>query len=280
MPSTVQREGTGTIVSPCEPRVSVCTEPTGTPSSSATLLVKRAVSSMPAWPMTRFFGKPVASCASAVISSSGLETTMTTASGEVLRRCSRRPARTIFALVSMRSIRLMPGLRGQAGGDDDDVGVLGALVGAAADADDLRLEALDRPRLVHVQRDALGLALDDVGEHDGLEDVVLGETERGGGAVETGADDGDLAVPGLLCHGRQPIAGAAAAPPGRVRRPGIGQRDDGQREPGAGEQDDVDRPAADGEEADPPHRQQQPQQRRAPTSASPMTTSRAASARR
>ena len=41
-------EGTGTIVSPCEPRVRVCTELTGTPSSSATLLVNRAVSSMPA----------------------------------------------------------------------------------------------------------------------------------------------------------------------------------------------------------------------------------------
>ena len=36
LPSTVQAEGTGTIVSPCEPRVSVRTEPTGTASFSAT----------------------------------------------------------------------------------------------------------------------------------------------------------------------------------------------------------------------------------------------------
>ena len=108
----MQREGTGTIVSPCEPRVSVFTDATGTPSSSATLLVKRAVSSMPAWPMTRFFGKPVASWASAVISSSGLETTMITASGEV-RAMFSATERTIFALVSMRSMRLMPGLRGR-----------------------------------------------------------------------------------------------------------------------------------------------------------------------
>jgi hypothetical protein len=36
LPSTEQADGTGTIVSPCEPRVSVRTEATGTPSRSAT----------------------------------------------------------------------------------------------------------------------------------------------------------------------------------------------------------------------------------------------------
>ena len=36
LPSTVQADGTGTMVSPCEPRVSVLTEPTGTFSRSAT----------------------------------------------------------------------------------------------------------------------------------------------------------------------------------------------------------------------------------------------------
>ncbi len=41
-------------------------------------------------------------------------------------------------------------------------------------ADHRSLEALDRPRLVHVERETLGLALDDVGENDRLEDVVLG----------------------------------------------------------------------------------------------------------
>ena len=61
--------------------------------------------------MTRFFGKPVASCASAVISSSGLETTMMTASGEVAAMFSATE-RTILAFVSIRSMRLMPGLRG------------------------------------------------------------------------------------------------------------------------------------------------------------------------
>ena len=92
--------------------MSVVTEPTGTPAASATKLVNRAVSSIPAWPMTRAFGNPVAIAASAVISSSGLDTTMTTASGECFATCSATE-RTIFALVSMRSMRLMPGLRGR-----------------------------------------------------------------------------------------------------------------------------------------------------------------------
>ncbi len=92
-------------------QVSVCTEEVGTPSSRATLSVNRAVSSMPAWPMTRCVGNPVASCASAVISSSGLLTTITTASGEV-RATFSDTCRTMPALVSMRSMRLMPGLRG------------------------------------------------------------------------------------------------------------------------------------------------------------------------
>ncbi len=100
------------MVSPCDPRVRVRTDFTGTPSSTATKLVKRAVSSMPAWPMTRFRGKPRTFAASAVISSSGLETTTTTASGEDFAMFSDT-CRTIFALTSIRSIRLMPGLRGR-----------------------------------------------------------------------------------------------------------------------------------------------------------------------
>ena len=88
------------------------TEATGTASVSATKWVKRAVSSMPAWPITRFFGNPLASWASAVISSSGLETTMITAFGAYFATFSATP-RTILALVSIRSIRLMPGLRGR-----------------------------------------------------------------------------------------------------------------------------------------------------------------------
>ena len=112
LPSTVHADGTGTIVSPCEPRVRVRTEDTGTDRRSATKLVNRAVSSMPAWPMTRCEGKPETLAASAVISSSGLETTMSTASGACLTTFSTT-LRTILALTSIRSIRLMPGLRGR-----------------------------------------------------------------------------------------------------------------------------------------------------------------------
>ena len=185
---------------------------------------------MPAWPMTRFFGKPVASWVSAVISSSGLETTMTTASGACLATFSAT-SRTILALVSMQVHPAHAGLARQAGGDDDDVGAVDGLVAVAArpsTPDDLGLEALDRPRLVHVQREALGLALDDVGEHDGLEDVVLGQPLRGGGAVEAGADDGDLALPGLHLPWPANLSPGAPRAPGAQRR---GQaREHGQRE--------------------------------------------------
>ena len=91
-------------------------------------------------------------------------------------------------------------LAGQAGRDDHHVRTLDRLVPLAVrpggDADDRRLETLDGPGLVHVEGQALGLAFDDVGEHDGAEDVVLGQTLRGRRTVEPGADDGDL-----LAHG-------------------------------------------------------------------------------
>jgi hypothetical protein len=90
------------------------------------------------------------------------------------------------------------GLARQAGRDDDDVGVgcrlVAATVRRGGRADDGRFEALDRARLVEVERESLGLALDDVGQHDGLEDVVLGQTLSRRGPVEAGSHDGDLAA--------------------------------------------------------------------------------------
>ena len=65
---------------------------------------------MPAWPMTRADGNPETFAASAVISSSGLDTTISTASGACLTTFSTTFL-TILALTSIRSIRLMPGLR-------------------------------------------------------------------------------------------------------------------------------------------------------------------------
>ena len=61
--------------------------------------------------MTRFFGNEVASCVSAVISSSGFDTTMITALGECFAIFSATP-RTMPALTPIKSIRLIPGLRG------------------------------------------------------------------------------------------------------------------------------------------------------------------------
>src|SRR6266498_387887 len=112
LPSTLTRLGTGTMVSPWEPSVIASTLAGLVSSSSATKCLKRAVSSMPAWPITRSLGNPDTSAASAVISSSGLDTTMMTASGEPPTNW-RVTSLTIFALVSSRSILLMPGLRGR-----------------------------------------------------------------------------------------------------------------------------------------------------------------------
>ena len=96
----------------------------------ATLLVNRAVSSTPAWPNTRFLGNPEASWASAVISSSGLDTTMITASGDVLGDVLGDPAHDLG--VDLEQVHpAHAGLARQAGGDDDDVGALGGLVAAA-----------------------------------------------------------------------------------------------------------------------------------------------------
>ena len=94
----------------------------------------------------------------------------------------------------------------QAGGDDDDGGARDRLVAGAVlagrDPGDLGLEALDRTGLVQVESQAFRLALDDVGEDDLVEDVVLGEALRRGGAVEPGSDDGDLAQT-VACHDLQ-----------------------------------------------------------------------------
>jgi hypothetical protein len=83
-----------------------------TPSSVAMKNRSRAESSVPAIPITRCFGNAVTSAARWVISSSGLLTTTSTASGDVSRT---RPAtsRMMAAFLPRRSIRLMPGCRGR-----------------------------------------------------------------------------------------------------------------------------------------------------------------------
>ena len=81
-----------------------------TSSSMAMKARKRAVSSTPAMPTTRWRGKPVASFMTYAITSRGFDTTITTASGAT-RAISRPTECTIPALVRSRSSRLIPGLR-------------------------------------------------------------------------------------------------------------------------------------------------------------------------
>ena len=85
----------------------------------------------------------------------------------------------------------MPGWRARPDRDHDDVGARGVRV--VVGAHDLHVVAHDRGGFRHVQRLALGQALDDVDEHHvrqpGLRDAL-----RGGRADVAGADDGDLGM--------------------------------------------------------------------------------------
>ena len=123
------------------------------------------------------------------IASSGLVTTMMIASGERsddLLGDTRRRSRWFIA---SRSSRLMPGLRGETRGDDDDVGAGGLVV--AVRPDHVRLVADHRAGLVQVERLALRQALDDVHEHH-VGVVALCKPLCGGGADVAGADYSDL----------------------------------------------------------------------------------------
>jgi hypothetical protein len=82
-----------------------------TPSSSAMKYRSRAESSTPAIPTTRRLGNPATSDARNVISSSGLVTTTITASGDPGTTFSTT-SRTTAAFLPRRSMRLMPGCRG------------------------------------------------------------------------------------------------------------------------------------------------------------------------
>ena len=99
------------MASPCEPRVMASTTNGETPSSSAMNKRRREESSTPAMPMTRWRGNPLISAAREVISSSGFVTTMMMAPGEAGAICSTT-LRMMAAFLPSRSIRLMPGCRG------------------------------------------------------------------------------------------------------------------------------------------------------------------------
>ncbi len=98
------------MVSPCPPSTRAWTSRTDAPTSWATKVRKRAVSRMPAIPITRLRGKPLTARATWAMASSGLLTTITTAAAETAVACLTTPA-TIPALVISRSSRDIPVLR-------------------------------------------------------------------------------------------------------------------------------------------------------------------------
>src|SRR4029453_927130 len=91
-----------------------------------------------------------------------------------------------------------PGLARQPSRDDDDVGpggrVISATVGRRRDTDDLGPEPPNRGARVQAKGQSFRPTFDDVGEHDGVQDVVLSQSLRSGGTVEPGSDDSDLAA--------------------------------------------------------------------------------------
>ena len=111
-PPTVVAETTGTIWSPWPPSTIACTSFTEVPVSQAMNVEKRAVSRIPAMPMTRSFGQPETFFATWHIASSGFETTMRIASGLWAITFSVTSL-TIFSLVETRSSRHIPGERGR-----------------------------------------------------------------------------------------------------------------------------------------------------------------------
>ena len=103
--------------SPWPPRVTAVTSWTETPSSQAMKAAKRAESSTPAWPTTRWCGKPVMRWQSVTIASSGLEMTMTKALGAYCLDALGDGV-MIFELVRDQVVAAHARLAGQAGGDD------------------------------------------------------------------------------------------------------------------------------------------------------------------
>ena len=153
MPATVEYSTTGTIVSPWPPSTKAVTSSTETLNSSARKWRKRAL----------------------VEHAGHADDHVVRQAGEFAQRPDHRvervgdaddegvrargclmPSPTAFItlrLMPSRSSRLMPGLRGDAGGDDADVGAgdVGIVVGAL----ELRVEAVDRAGLGEVERLAL-----------------------------------------------------------------------------------------------------------------------------
>ena len=210
-PPTVVAETTGTIWSPWPPRTTAVTSLADEPVSQAMNVRNRAVSRIPAMPTTRSRGHPEASLATWHMASRGFETTTRIASGE-RSTASRVTDPTICSLVVTRSSRLMPGLRGQAGGDHDDVGARGLVV--VVGSPQVRLVAEHGPRLVQVERLPLRQSFLDVDEDD--VGVVAPRDLLGRSRADVaGADDRDLS-PQTRTPIRSMIASATSLVPTAV----------------------------------------------------------------
>ena len=102
----------GTIVaSVWPPSTHALTSRTEAPVSIAMKVRKRAVSSMPPWPMTRSEFSPLVSSATWHIASIGFAKITKVVSGDAATAAATT-LRTIPAFVPSRSSRVMPGLRG------------------------------------------------------------------------------------------------------------------------------------------------------------------------
>ena len=88
MPATLLRRTSGTMVSPWPPITTPVTFSTETFSSCAMKVRKRALSSTPAMPITRFLLNLETQKAACAMASSGLVTTMMMQFGEYLATCS------------------------------------------------------------------------------------------------------------------------------------------------------------------------------------------------
>jgi hypothetical protein len=187
----VHRDGTGTIVSPCDPSVSVFTHPKR---------LRDEVGEAGGVEHAGLAQHPVLREAGGQLRQRGhLVERVGDDDHHRVRRILGDVLRHPTHDLGVDPEQVHPAhawLARQAGGDHDDVGALDRLVALAVRAGGLAhhagLEALDRPGLAHVQCQALRLALHDVGEQNRLEDVVFRQALRCRRSVEAGAYDGDL----------------------------------------------------------------------------------------
>ena len=152
------------------------------------------MSRTPAWPTTRWVGKPEAFQAVVDHGVEGVahhdENGVGAETGDV--GADRLDDRDVLG---QEVVAAHARFAGQAGGDDDYVAVGGVLV--AVGADDVAVVAFDGGGLHEVEGLALGHAFDDVQQHD-VAEFLGGGPMGAGGADVAGSDDGDL---GSFGHG-------------------------------------------------------------------------------